>query len=65
MHIDNKFDLGQIVYLKTDTEQIARMVTAINTRPSRLQYELSYATNSSWHDEIEISDERDVLKSIS
>ena len=31
MIIDNKFDLGKIVYLKTDKDQIRRIVTAIQS----------------------------------
>ena len=42
MIIDNKFDLGKIVYLKTDKDQIRRIVTAIQ---SSLSGAVLYRTN--------------------
>lgn len=57
-----KLQLGQIVYLITDTEQLDRMVTAICERDNGVQYELSCGSHISWHYRIEISTECDVLK---
>ncbi len=58
-----EFEIGQIVYLKTDNEQHARMVTGINLRPNGcVTYCLSYQTDVSWHYAIEIDDERDIVK---
>lgn len=59
--IDTKFDLGQIVFIKTDKEQQPRMIIGITVRPTGLLYELNFGSNSSWHFEIEISDEKDIL----
>jgi hypothetical protein len=63
MMLQSKYDLGQIVYLKTDKEQCARMVISISFRPTGVIYELNYGSVSSWHYEIEVSDEKDVLAS--
>lgn len=60
MVIDNAFNLWDIVYLKTDTTQVQRMVTGINIR-GELLYELSHGTTASWHREKEISAEVDIL----
>lgn len=38
MMIDEKFQLGQIVYVKTDLDQRPGMVTAINVRPGHVTY---------------------------
>jgi hypothetical protein len=63
MIINNGFDLGQIVYLRTDKDQSARMVRQICVRSSGfIQYELMCGSNYSWHDELEISAEKDILK---
>lgn len=56
MEIDNKFDIEQVVYLKTDIEQTPRLVTAIEVSKSSLVYKLSCGASSSWHSDFEISD---------
>lgn len=64
--IDNKYDFGQIVYLKTDKEQKPRIVTRITIGPSMyLLYELSSEINTSPHYEMEISPDKDVVLSTS
>jgi hypothetical protein len=65
MLIDNKFELGQTVYLNTDPEQLPRMVTKINVIPNSVYYELSCGTNLSSHYDIEMSLEKNVLISTS
>jgi len=65
MLIENKFELGQTVYLKTDNDQSERMVIGISVRPSGLLYELSFGSVCSWHYEMEISEEKNVLKTTS
>jgi len=62
MRIDNKFEIGQIVYLKTDTEQRERLVTAIIIRGYGALYSLSYETEESTHYDFEISSEKDITK---
>lgn len=61
-----EFELGQLVYLKTDNEQSARMVTAISLRPNQsVLYCLSLGSTESWHYGIEIDAQRDVVKATS
>lgn len=62
MIIENDFNIGDEVYLKTDVDQHVRLVTSFNVRTERITYELSCGTNTSWHEPFEISAERDVLK---
>jgi hypothetical protein len=38
MNINNKFNLGEIVYLITDEDQKERMVTGIQVRPNGICY---------------------------
>lgn len=60
-----KFKLGDFVYLKTDKEQNKRIVIGVNIRPSGRLYELGYGSASSWHYELEISEEKDTLLAVS
>ena len=62
MRIDNKFDIGQTVYLKTDSEQRERLVTAIIVRGYGILYSLSFETDESTHYDFEISAEKDITK---
>lgn len=62
MVVDNLFEIGNIVYLKTDSDQKQRIVTAIIVRHGGCySYELSCGTEAKWHYEFEISTEKDVL----
>jgi hypothetical protein len=59
--IDNKFELGQIVFLKTDTDQKERIVTGFCVRQYGQSYELMQGNAGSWHSDFEISTEKNVL----
>jgi hypothetical protein len=62
MVIDNKFSHGDIVYLTTDPDQRARVVSKISVMPNGLLvYELSHNTYTSMHYDFEISIEKDVV----
>lgn len=61
MRIRTKFDIGQILFLKTDSDQLRRMVTSITLNPGNIVYGLSCGTGHSKHYEIELSAEADVL----
>ena len=61
MVIDNSFELKQIVYLITDTDQRPRIVTRIKVGVSGLVYELCCGTCISDHYDFEISDSVNVL----
>jgi len=61
-----KYDIGDLVYLVTDTEQTERMITAIQIDGDKtVEYFLRLGTSSSWHHDIEITLERNLLKLIS
>jgi hypothetical protein len=62
MVLDNKFELQQTVYLKTDPDQRGRIVTQINVRVGGLLCELQCGASGSWHYDFEITEEKDVLK---
>jgi hypothetical protein len=53
--METKFQIGQIVYLKTDTEQLPRIVTGILFRSKHCIYYLSQAINETRHYDYEIS----------
>ncbi len=61
MIIENKFEIGQVVYLKTDNDQNARIITSITVRLKDIIYELSCGSQSSWHYEFEMNEEKNVL----
>lgn len=65
MIIENKFDLGELVYLKTDEDQKQRMVTKISaTLDGGLLYDLSCGTVITCHYEKEISEEKNINATI-
>lgn len=61
MVIENEFTYGQIVYLRTDPEQLPRIVTGVVTRGQNVLYELSCGTHEGIYNTIEISEEKNVL----
>jgi hypothetical protein len=61
MIIENKFNLGDSVYLSTDSDQHKRIVVGICVWPCGIKYELGYGSITTWHHEIEMSIEKDVI----
>lgn len=61
MLVDNKFEIGQTVYLKTDSEQYPRIVTRLSVTANGITYSISSGVIESWHYDFEISEEKDVL----
>lgn len=59
MTIDNKFTFGEIVYLKTDVEQIPRIVTNLEINPGSIVYIVFAGTNHSRHYDFELSTDVD------
>lgn len=60
-----KHNIGDVVFLKTDSEQFDRIITGIMLHPQNaVTYRLSCGTIETWHYDIEISDEIDVLKTL-
>lgn len=62
MKITTLYDIGDIVYLKTDGEQKERMITGIRITPGNHLYYLSCGDEESTHYDIEITREKDILK---
>lgn len=61
MVIDNKYEMGDTVYLKTDPDQKVRMVSAILIRPGFIEYKLDCGTDFSWHPDFVISIEKNIV----
>ena len=61
MTINTKFTIGQIVFLKTDTDQKPRIVLGIAVYPTTLKYILGQGDDDSVHYDIEISTEKNIL----
>ena len=64
MVVDNKYDIGDRVYLVTDPEQSECIITAIVLKPSGHIYELSCGVSSSLHFDIELTTERNEVKAL-
>lgn len=61
MKIFTQYDIGQIVYLKTDPEQLKRIITRIMISPEGVGYQLAHGSDASEHYDIEISRDQDEL----
>jgi hypothetical protein len=61
MVIENKFEIGQIVYLKTDKDQYQRIVISILISARGLMYDLCAGETLSTHHEFEIQSEMNEL----
>lgn len=57
MIIDTVFEIGETVYLKTDKEQLPRIVYSITVYKLGYFYELACGVNTSKHCDFEISSE--------
>lgn len=63
--IDNKFKIGEIVYLKTDKEQLPRIIYGFIVTKSECLYKVCCGTATSEHYDYEISIEKDILMELS
>jgi hypothetical protein len=61
MVIENQFTHGDVVYLKTDKDQSARIVYALKVYKGEILYEVVCGTQSSAHYDFELSSEVNVL----
>ena len=52
-----EYEIGEFVYVVTDTEQKRRLITGILTEPNGKQYRLTVASHSDWFYAMEISRE--------
>lgn len=57
--INNVFEIGEIVYVKTDTEQLPWIVTDIVVSSTSIAYRCSHIMSAMTFDELEISREKD------
>jgi hypothetical protein len=64
MKIDEAFPIGSCVYIKTDSDQKERLITGIQVRPIGLIYIAALEGTESFHYEMELSDEKNVLISL-
>lgn len=58
MIIENKFNIGETVYLVTDEDQKPRIVTGINVTANGLRYNLVNGITDTYHYELEMSSEK-------
>lgn len=63
--VNNKFNHGDVVYLKTDRDQMPRLVSCIKVYiQGEVMYELISGTLSSVHYEFEISTEKNLVDAL-
>ena len=61
MVINNDYDIGQIVYLKTDTDQHKRIITALMiSSEGMIRYQVACGTTEYWADFCELSTEKNM-----
>jgi hypothetical protein len=61
MVIDNKYEIGSIVYLITDSEQLKRIVLSFECyKNGEILYKIACGTTLSYHYEFELSFEKDI-----
>ena len=66
MKIETKYNIGDCVFLITDPDQKARIITSISIRPNNsICYEMSVGTDNSFHYDIEFTYDRDIIKATS
>ncbi|MGL4337815.1 MAG: hypothetical protein ACRCST_13060 [Turicibacter sp.] len=58
--IDNEFEIGELIFLKTCKDQVPRIITGILVRKKSHVYYISNGENESAHYDFEISREKDV-----
>lgn len=62
MVIKNKYEITAIVFLKTDKDQLPRIITAIKVcKEGELLYEVVQGTFQSNHYEFELDAERNII----
>lgn len=61
MTINNKYNIGDAVYLVTDPEQLRRIVIGILVREHGMMYHVSYINDAQYCYECELSDKEDII----
>lgn len=58
------FKIGEFVYLKTDDEQLSRIITARTEREGGMTYAVAQGTIETWHYGFEMTRNKDLFKSL-
>ena len=61
MIIENKFEIGQTVYLVTDSDQLPRLVYGFEITQGSIIYMLCIGTITSNHFDFEISEQENII----
>jgi len=61
MVIENKFNISDIVYLKTDREQEPHVLCSIEVTPGDLMYKIAIGTTTSSHYDFELTKEKQLV----
>lgn len=61
MILETQYNFGDIVYLKTDSDQKERMITGFKLRPAGTLIIVQCGTYETEHYEIELTSEKNVL----
>lgn len=61
MDIKTKYNIGQVVFLATDTDQKQRIITGIIVRPNSVIYYLSCGSEETTHYDIEFALEKNYI----
>ena len=57
-------NISDIVYLKTDPDQMPRIIKEILISHESKQYKLGCAEDDSWHYSFEFTNQKDILKTL-
>lgn len=61
MIIETKFEIGSMVYLKSDKDQTARIINELLVSRNGIMYRLMAGSSGSWHYDYEITEDVNVL----
>lgn len=61
MVIDNKYEFGDIVYLKTDRDQFERIVIGIKVSPIGILYRVAVGAVETDHYDMELTTEKNII----
>ena len=64
MIINTPYNLGDILYLKTDIEQLERMICKIVVQQGLIMYGLALGSTYSEHYDFEITAKKDLMKEL-
>lgn len=61
MTIENAFDLEEVVYVKTDKEQLPRLIVGMWVTKGDIKYQVSVNNTTNYFYDFELSKEKDFL----